>query len=147
MSADPTPADPLPEPKTAWGKWLQDRIPIDIEALRVYSNEPVPLHLKHWWWCLGGTPALLFGVQMVTGILLAFYYVPDPRDAYESIQRIDTVVDYGWFIRSIHRWSPLRHPVRPSASSARHRSRRPPPTGVSGSTATSRSSSPYRWFP
>ena len=100
-----TPGEPLPEPKTTWGKWLQDRVPIDLEALVVFSNEPVPLHLKHWWWCLGGTPALLFGVQMVTGILLSFYYVPDPRDAYESIQRIDTVVDYGWFIRSIHRWS------------------------------------------
>jgi ubiquinol-cytochrome c reductase cytochrome b subunit/cytochrome b6 len=87
------------------GAWLQERVPVDLDALRYYSNEPVPLHLKHWWWCLGGTPALLFGVQVITGILLSFYYVPDPRDAYESVQRIKDVVDYGWFIRSIHRWS------------------------------------------
>lgn len=104
MSASPH-GRPLPVPKTAWGRWLQERVPLDLEALFYYSNEPVPLHLKHWWWCLGGTPALLFGVQMVTGILLSFYYVPDPKDAYESIQRISFSVPFGWFIRSIHRWS------------------------------------------
>ena len=105
MSAAPVHDRQLGKPRTLWGAWLQERVPLDLEALWVYSNEPVPLHLKHWWWCLGGTPALLFGVQVVTGILLSFYYVPDPRDAYESVQRIKDVVDYGWFIRSIHRWS------------------------------------------
>ena len=95
----------LPPARTAWGRFLQERVPVDVEALRYYSNEPVPLHLKHWWWCLGGTPALLFGVQVVTGILLSFYYVPDPKDAWESVQRLNTTIDYGWFIRSIHRWS------------------------------------------
>lgn len=105
MSATGSEARTLLEPRTRWGKWLQARIPVDVEALRVYSNEPVPLHLKHWWWCLGGTPGLLFGVQVVTGILLSFYYVPDPKDAWESVQRINTSVGYGWFIRSIHRWS------------------------------------------
>ncbi len=95
----------LPPARTAWGRFLQERVPVDVEALRYYSNEPVPQHLKHWWWCLGGTPALLFGVQVVTGILLSFYYVPDPKDAWESVQRLNTTVDYGWFMRSIHRWS------------------------------------------
>lgn len=99
------PGAPLPPAQTPLGRWLQQRLPIDLEALRYYSNEPVPLHLKHWWWCLGGTPGLLFGVQVITGILLCFYYVPDPKDAYESVKRIATVVPFGWFIRSIHRWS------------------------------------------
>jgi len=96
---------PLPPARTAWGRWLQRRIPVDLEALRYYSNEPVPNHLKHWWWCLGGTPAMLFTLQAVTGILLSFYYVPDPGQAYESIRRIREVVPFGWFLRSIHRWS------------------------------------------
>jgi len=85
--------------------WLKERIPVDLEALKVYSNEPVPRHLKHWWWCLGGTPAYLFLVQATTGILLSFYYVPDPSQAYESVKRVMSAVPYGWFIRSIHRWS------------------------------------------
>src|SRR5262245_19719016 len=82
---------PLPLPKSRAGRWLQRRLPIDLDALRYYSNEPVPNHLKHWWWCLGGTPAMLFAVQAVTGILLSFYYVPDPSQAYESVKRVSTI--------------------------------------------------------
>jgi quinol-cytochrome oxidoreductase complex cytochrome b subunit len=96
---------PLPPAHTPLGRWLQRRVPVDLEALRYYSNEPVPNHLKHWWWCLGGTPMVLFTVQAATGILLSFYYVPDPREAYESVQRITGVVPFGWFLRSVHRWS------------------------------------------
>lgn len=105
--AHPSPA-PLEEKRPAtqsWGSWLAARIPLDLEALRHFSNEPVPHHLKSWWWCLGGTPAYLFIVQAVSGILLTFYYVPDPAEAYESVQKISTVARYGWFIRSVHRWS------------------------------------------
>ena len=96
---------PLPVPRSGWGRWLQRRAPIDFEALRYYSNEPVPNHLKHWWWCLGGTPAMLFVVQAITGILLSFYYVPDPSQAWESVKRVTQMVPFGWFLRSIHRWS------------------------------------------
>ena len=96
---------PLPPARTRLGRWLQRRVPIDLEALRIYSNEPVPNHLKHWWWCLGGTPGMLFGVQVGTGILLSFYYVPEPAQAYESVRRISEVVPFGLFLRSLHRWS------------------------------------------
>ena len=105
----PGPSDPThPAELQAQGStaaWLQDRFPIDWEALRGLSNEPVPNHLKHWWWCLGGTPALLFVLQAATGILLSFYYVPDPDRAYESVRHVNEVVPFGWFLRSLHRWS------------------------------------------
>ena len=58
--------------------WFQERLPISGEQLRELTNEPVPNHLKRWWFCLGGTPAYLFVVQIVTGILLAVYYQPSP---------------------------------------------------------------------
>ena len=51
------------------------------DQLRELTNEPVPNHLKRWWFCLGGTPAYLFVVQIVTGILLAMYYQPAPSTA------------------------------------------------------------------
>ena len=44
-------------------------------------------------------------MQVITGILLTFYYVPSPEFAYESVEAITTEVRFGWFIRSIHRWS------------------------------------------
>jgi ubiquinol-cytochrome c reductase cytochrome b subunit/cytochrome b6 len=86
-------------------EWVQERIPIDIDSLKHFTSEPVPNHLKSWWWCLGGTAGYLFIVQVVTGILLTLYYVPAASEAYDSVQRIGTVVPYGWFVRSIHKWS------------------------------------------
>ena len=85
--------------------WTKERIPVDIQELKGITNEPVPNHLKHWWFALGGTPAILFGIQIVTGIFLLFYYVPTPSEAYDSITRITYEVRFGWFIRSIHKWA------------------------------------------
>ncbi|MCA9226733.1 MAG: cytochrome bc complex cytochrome b subunit, partial [Planctomycetales bacterium] len=80
-------------------------IPISGVELRELTNEPVPNHLKHWWFCLGGTPAYLFVVQIITGILLAFYYQPAPSTAYESVRYITEEATFGWYIRSVHKWA------------------------------------------
>ncbi len=85
--------------------WIGERLPISAGALRDLTNEPVPYHLKRWWFALGGTPAYLFFVQIVTGILLAFYYNASPAVAYQSIEHITDHVAFGWFIRSIHKWA------------------------------------------
>ena len=85
--------------------WLSDRLPISGTQLKEWTNEPVPSHLKRWWFCLGGTPAYLFVVQIITGILLAFYYQPSPLTAYESVHRITHTVVYGWYFRSVHKWA------------------------------------------
>ncbi|MCA9062772.1 MAG: cytochrome bc complex cytochrome b subunit [Planctomycetaceae bacterium] len=84
--------------------WFQERLPVSGVQLAELTNEPVPNHLKRWWFCLGGTPAYLFVVQIVTGILLAFYYQPAPETAYESVRRITEEVNFGWYIRSVHKW-------------------------------------------
>ncbi len=84
--------------------WLQERLPISGDDLRELTNEPVPNHLKHWWFAIGGTPAYLFVVQIVTGILLAFYYQPSPATAYESVRYITDEAAFGWYIRGLHRW-------------------------------------------
>lgn len=86
-------------------EWLRDRFPIDQQVLVSMGSEPVPGHLKRWWWCIGGTPAYLFIVQAITGVLLTFYYVPTPEEAYESVQVITDEIRFGWFIRGLHRWS------------------------------------------
>lgn len=85
--------------------WWYERVPISGEQLKELTNEPVPNHLKRWWFCLGGTPAYLFVVQIITGILLAFYYQPSPKTAYQSVQYITEEVSYGWFFRSLHKWA------------------------------------------
>jgi quinol-cytochrome oxidoreductase complex cytochrome b subunit len=85
--------------------WVHERIPVSSETLAELTNEPVPNHLKRWWFCLGGTPAYLFVVQIVTGILLAMYYQPAPGTAYESIRYITDEATFGWFLRSMHKWA------------------------------------------
>ncbi|HVS14114.1 MAG TPA: cytochrome bc complex cytochrome b subunit [Thermoanaerobaculia bacterium] len=86
------------------GGFVQDRIPVSAEQLRELTNEPVPNHLKRWWFALGGTPAYLFVIQIVTGIMLAVYYRPSPETAYQSVAAIQNEVAFGWYIRGIHRW-------------------------------------------
>jgi quinol-cytochrome oxidoreductase complex cytochrome b subunit len=83
-------------------KWLHERVPIDPEVLRKPLREELPVHLKGWMFCLGGTPLMLFCLLAVTGILLTFYYVPHPAQAYQSVSDITFKVRMGWFIRGIH---------------------------------------------
>ena len=85
--------------------WLSERVPIDRAQLRELTNEPVPNHLKRWWFALGGTPAYLFVVQIFTGILLAFYYQPTAEAAYESVRFITNEATFGWYLRSLHKWA------------------------------------------
>lgn len=89
---------------SAVSQWFAERIPITGDQLREFTNEPVPNHLKHWWFCLGGTPAYLFVIQIVTGILLAFYYQSSAGAAYESVRYITEDAAYGWYFRSVHKW-------------------------------------------
>jgi len=86
-------------------QWWNTRVPITGDQLRELTNEPVPNHLKRWWFCLGGTPAYLLVIQIITGILLAFYYQPTPEAAYASIETITNEVTFGWYFRSLHKWS------------------------------------------
>jgi len=50
-------------------RWVEERIPVDPETLRKPLREPLPVHMKTWIFCLGGTPAILFCVLVATGIL------------------------------------------------------------------------------
>jgi quinol-cytochrome oxidoreductase complex cytochrome b subunit len=54
---------------------------------------------------LGGMAALLVVLQFITGILLRFYYIPSPAEAYDSIIFLKNHVLFGQFIRNIHYWS------------------------------------------
>jgi quinol-cytochrome oxidoreductase complex cytochrome b subunit len=86
-------------------RWIGERLPISGRQFKELTNEPVPYHLKRWWFALGGTPAYLFIVQIFTGILLAFYYEASPATAYRSVDYITNEVAFGWFIRSVHKWA------------------------------------------
>lgn len=86
-------------------QWFIDSFPFDLNLLKEVSSEPIPNHLKRWWFAIGGTPLYLFVIQVTTGIVLTFYYVPSPAEAFASVEHITSTVRFGWFIRSVHKWS------------------------------------------
>ncbi len=66
-------------------------------------NEPIPGGSR-WAYAFGSVLLFIFILQVVTGILLMFYYVPSTDHAYASTQYIIHEVDYGWFLLSYHFW-------------------------------------------
>ena len=55
-------------------------------------------------WGLGGMAAVLIFLQLGTGLLLKFIYVPTPVGAYKSILALNNEVMFGQLIRNIHHW-------------------------------------------
>jgi quinol-cytochrome oxidoreductase complex cytochrome b subunit len=55
-------------------------------------------------WCMGGITFLLFLIELVTGILLMFYYRPVVEYAYMDIKSLMIDVPFGRVLRNIHRW-------------------------------------------
>jgi quinol-cytochrome oxidoreductase complex cytochrome b subunit len=54
-------------------------------------------------WCMGGITFLLFLVEILTGLLLMFYYRPTIEWAYHDMLDLRDVVSFG-IVREIHRW-------------------------------------------
>ncbi|MDQ7062968.1 MAG: cytochrome bc complex cytochrome b subunit [candidate division KSB1 bacterium] len=90
-------------------EWLLERFPIDYQKFveineKIFIKEPIPYHMKKWFYAMGATPLIIFAFQVLTGILLTFYYIPSPEMAYESVRHITEDVRFGFLIRGIHRW-------------------------------------------
>jgi ubiquinol-cytochrome c reductase cytochrome b subunit len=52
----------------------------------------------------GSLCLLMAAVQVVTGVLMAFYYTPSPDVAWESIRYVDEQVSFGRIIHGLHHW-------------------------------------------
>jgi cytochrome b6 len=84
--------------------WLDDRL--EFSAVMDFLKKKTVPQNKHTVWAYTGSLILLFfGVQVVTGIMLAFVYKPTLAEANKSVGRIMTEVPWGWIIRSVHFWS------------------------------------------
>ena len=83
--------------------WFDERLEIQAIANDI-ATKYVPPHVNIFY-CLGGIVFTLFLVQVTTGFAMTFYYRPTVAEAFTSIQYIMTDVNFGWLIRSIHRWS------------------------------------------
>jgi ubiquinol-cytochrome c reductase cytochrome b subunit len=89
------------EPKTGFERWLDTRLPIIRFMKDTALDFPTPKNLNYWW-TFGGILALMLGIQIVTGIVLAMHYIPNADLAFASVERIRRDVNYGWLIQFMH---------------------------------------------
>ena len=88
--------------------WLDQRYPFTEDVDKALYQR-VPNFANAFYYCFGGMVFVLILFQLLTGILLALYYVPDasgnPAPAYNSVLFIQNNVYLGWLIRGVHFWS------------------------------------------
>src|SRR5881227_4302186 len=73
--------------------WLEERSGL-VGGVRYFLFRKVPGD-TNWMQTLGSATLTAFIVQAVTGVILAMFYKPDPRTAYQSIQHITNDVWFG----------------------------------------------------
>lgn len=81
--------------------WIDYRTGIRDLVKDQMTEYRIPLRVNKWY-SLGGLSLFIFGLQLVTGILLLVYYVPSTEQAFASVQRIMLEIPYGWLIRTGH---------------------------------------------
>jgi len=92
--------------KASFGKmaaWLDDRTGL-LTAVNNFLDEEIPAS-SGWHQVFGSVALFLFLVQVFTGILLAFNYVPQPGSSYFSLQYIINDLTGGRIIRGLHHWA------------------------------------------
>jgi menaquinol-cytochrome c reductase cytochrome b subunit len=102
----------VPHPRqiqTAVVNWLDERFPF-TRTVDEALYQRVPNYANAFYYCFGGMVFILIVFQFITGIFLAFYYVPDaagnPAAAYTSVKDVIMGQVYlGWLIRGVHFWS------------------------------------------
>ncbi len=82
---------------------IDRRLRIDA-ALKKALDYRLPPHAG-WRHAFGGVTYLLFIVQVVSGVLMTFYYRPSAAEAYQSIQHMVTEIPFGWLVRDLHHWT------------------------------------------
>jgi ubiquinol-cytochrome c reductase cytochrome b subunit len=85
------------------GGWLDARLQIK-DAVVATAAHAVPRRAASWFYVFGSAAITIFGLQLVTGILLAILYIPSAGNAWYDLQNINHHVAAGWFIRGLHGW-------------------------------------------
>jgi ubiquinol-cytochrome c reductase cytochrome b subunit len=85
------------------GEWLDERLQIG-DVIKETAEHSVPRETASWFYVFGSAAFVVFMLQIVTGIMLAFIYVPSAGEAWNSLQTLNHQVALGWFIRALHGW-------------------------------------------
>ena len=83
------------------GNWLDERTGWRGNWTAVFLRK---IPKVNWAYTLGSATLFAMIIQVVTGILLTLYYVPEPQQAYASVTYITNDLPFGWMIRGLHHW-------------------------------------------
>src|SRR6201982_540567 len=85
------------------GDWLDGRLRIGT-PIRWTVEHPIPRETASWFYVFGSAAFVVFMLQIVTGIMLAFIYVSSAGEAWNSLETLNHQVALGWFSRALHGW-------------------------------------------
>jgi ubiquinol-cytochrome c reductase cytochrome b subunit len=86
--------------------WLEDRLHI-AKLFESTAGHKVPPSTNSWFYVFGSGTLLCFVLQILTGTLLSFVYVPSASQAWTSLQYLNNEQFLGWFLRAIHNWGSI----------------------------------------
>ena len=82
--------------------WVEERSGL-VGYTKWFLFRNVP-HDISWAQTLGFATLMAFISQVLTGVVLAMFYKPDPNSAYASVVNITEEVTLGWLVRGMHKW-------------------------------------------
>src|SRR5262249_48611584 len=83
--------------------WFDHRLQLGRPIVDVMEHR-VPRNTASWAYVFGSASLTVMIWQFVTGICLAFVYVPSAGQAWTSLQVLNHQQSSAWFIRALHGW-------------------------------------------
>ena len=80
--------------------WIDDRTGL-AETIGPMLSHLAPRDAK-WWYVFGSATMCAFMIQVVSGIALAFAYIPSTNDAFATLHFITDEAPFGRFLRGLH---------------------------------------------
>jgi ubiquinol-cytochrome c reductase cytochrome b subunit len=83
--------------------WLDNRLHL-TDLWEHTAGHHIPKSSASWFYVFGSATLLCLVIQIVTGSLLAFAYVPSGAEAYKTLEYLTYEQPLGWYLRALHYW-------------------------------------------
>ena len=89
--------------------WIDERLDItplwsDVADHEVPEHVNPAHHFSAFVYCFGGLTFFLVMIQILSGVFLTMYYVPDIINAYAALTILQHKVAFGDIVRGMHHW-------------------------------------------
>ncbi|MDQ0158478.1 menaquinol-cytochrome c reductase cytochrome b subunit [Alkalibacillus sp. S2W] len=89
--------------------WVDERLDItpiwrDIADHEVPEHVNPAHHFSAFVYCFGGLTFFVTVIQVLSGMFLTMYYVPDIENAFASVEYLQSQVAHGQIVRGMHHW-------------------------------------------